>query len=244
MKTISLNTESKWIREDLERILKSDLPWDTLRGKKILLTGAAGMLAAYIAETLLNLPFELELYAVIRNHTKAQQRLSRYLSDPRLHIISMNLSQALPPDFPECNIILHFASIPRPDNMIPVDVAEPNIQGTWNLLQYARRCPDFEQFIFCSSAGIYGQSKTNEHVKESSSVQLDPLAVTSCYLMSKVAGENCCMLFDTQYDIPCKILRYAHTYGPGIDLNHDPRSFAAFLSNVLHKEDIVLFSKG
>ena len=83
MKTISLNTESKWIREDLERILKSDLPWDTLRGKKILLTGAAGMLAAYIAETLLNLPFELELYAVIRNHTKAQQRLSRYLSDPR-----------------------------------------------------------------------------------------------------------------------------------------------------------------
>ena len=244
MKTIVLNTESEIIRDDMKNIIQKDLPWENLCRKKILLTGASGMLASYIAETLLNLPFQLELYALVRNLDKAKLRFSKYLSDPRLHLISADICQDNFADFPKCNIILHYGSIPRPDNNIPVDVAAPNIVGTWNLLQYARRCPGFEQFIFCSSAGVYGRNTTCGAVAETSPVVLEPLSVQSCYPISKTAGENSCILFDSQYDIPCKILRYTHTYGPGVDLNNDPRSFASFLANVLRGEDITLTSAG
>ena len=226
----------------MKKIIRKDLPWEKLCRKKILLTGAAGMLASYIAETILNLPFQLELYALVRNPEKARSRFSRYLSDPRLHLISADISQNDFSDIPKCNIVIHYGSIPRPDKNIPVDVAEPNIAGTWNLLRYARKCPDFEQFLFCSSAGIYGRKTSC--AAENSPVLLEPLLVESCYLISKIAGENSCILFDSQYNIPCKILRYSHTYGPGVDLNNDSRSFASFLANILRGEDIILTSTG
>ena len=244
MKTIVLNTDSEIIRDDLKKILRKDLPWKNLCRKKILLTGASGMLASYIAETLLNLPFQLELYALVRNIDKAKFRFSRYLSDSRLHLISADICRDDFSDFPRCNIVIHYASIPRPDKRIPVDVAEPNIVGTWNLLQYARKCPDFEQFLFCSTAGVYGRKGMSAPVAENSPVFLEPLLVESCYPISKAAGENICILFDSQYNIPCKILRYTHTYGPGVDLNIDPRSFASFLANILRSEDIILTSTG
>ena len=242
--SIVLNTNSAVIREDMNAVIHNELPWENLERKKILLTGAAGMLGAYIAETLLTLPYSLELYALVRNPEKAQKRFSRYLSDPRLHLIKWDLSQDLPVDFPKCNIVIHYGSIPRPDNIIPVDVAEPNITGTWKLLEYARSCPDFEQFLFCSSCGIYGNCSTGGSVKESVAVQVNPLEIESCYTISKIAGEHSCILFDSQYNIPCKILRYAHTYGPGVDLNNDVRSFAFFLQSVLRNQDITLNSSG
>jgi len=41
------------VEQDMRRIVSAPLPWGDLRDKTVLITGAAGFLPAYMAETLL-----------------------------------------------------------------------------------------------------------------------------------------------------------------------------------------------
>lgn len=240
-----LNVNSAIILEDVRDILSADLPWKSLENKHIVITGANGMLPAYLVETILALPFPLKLSACVRNMEKAKKRFARHLDDGRLVFRELGLNCPVPEDFPPCHILVHAASIPRPDTNCPADVLQPNLIGTWNLLEYARRCPEFEQFLLFSSAAVYGENSTAPNsISETFAGTFDPLDLHSCYALGKIAAEASSAAFRKQYGIPCKVLRYSHTYGPGLDLQNDPRSMASFLSNVLKGEDISLISSG
>ena len=56
-------------------------------------------------------------------------------------------------------------------------------------------------------------------------------------------GETLCAAYFRQYGVPAKMIRIAHTYGPGVSLN-DGRSFADFIAAILEGRDIVLNSDG
>lgn len=56
-------------------------------------------------------------------------------------------------------------------------------------------------------------------------------------------GENICVSYMHQYDTPVKVVRPAHTYGPGMDLN-DGRVFADFVRDIVEDKDIVMKSDG
>lgn len=240
-----LDVNSGIISEDVRDILSADLPWKSLENKHIVITGANGMLPAYLVETILTLPFPLKLSACVRNTAKAKKRFARHLGDGRLVFREPDLSRPVPGDFPPCHILIHAASIPRPDTTCPADVLRPNLTGTWNLLEYARHCPGFEQFLLFSSAAVYGESSSvSGSVPETFGGTFDPLDIHSCYALGKIAAEAEATAFGKQYGIPFKVLRYSHTCGPGLDLKNDPRGMASFLSNVLKGEDISLLSSG
>lgn len=237
-----LNPFSSVISEDIETILKKELPWQQLAGKHVVVTGASGMLASYLVETLLNVP-GVRVTGTVRNTEKAWNRFRKYSNHPDFQLVSVDYSK--PIHLPPCNIIIHAASIPRPDTKIPVDVLEPNIIGTWNLLQYARQCPAFEQFVFFSSHAVYGDNTGSERpIRETDFFPIPFTDVKSCYSVGKLAGETICMSFKAQYGISVKTLRYVHTYGPGMDLEHDPRSFVDFIRRVLDGKNIELLSSG
>ena len=52
-----------------------------------------------------------------------------------------------------------------------------------------------------------------------------------------------CIAWNHQYGVPVRIVRPAHTYGPGMALD-DGRVFADFVANVVRREDIVVKSSG
>ena len=84
------------IRDDIEEILKTELPWESLSGKKIMVTGAAGMLPAYIVDILLLLPEYLKctpplVNALVRNRDKAEKRFSSYLNNPNFKLSTDNI---------------------------------------------------------------------------------------------------------------------------------------------------------
>ncbi|HCJ67571.1 MAG TPA: hypothetical protein DHV62_09720 [Elusimicrobia bacterium] len=56
-------------------------------------------------------------------------------------------------------------------------------------------------------------------------------------------AESMCIAWKYQYGVPVKIVRPSITYGLGIKLD-DGRSFADFISNIIHYQDIVLTSEG
>jgi UDP-glucuronate decarboxylase len=89
-----------------------------------------------------------------------------------------------------------------------------------------------------------GSSSTPETpTKEDEYGYLDPTDLRSCYGESKRLGETMCISWSHQYQIPIKIVRPSHTYGPGMALD-DGRVFADFVANVVRHEDIVIKSRG
>lgn len=237
------------LSEDIAQVLSDDLPWERLSGKCVAVTGANGMLASFLVKTLLALNDRLEapvkVVGLVRNVEKARERFSEHAGDTRLELRKWSVDDS-DLRLPECNVMVHAASIPRADSRNPVDVVAPNVVGTWNLLDYCRRgCPHFEDFLFFSSGAVYGDDHRDDApVAEGQSFPIDPMNHLSCYAESKRMGENLCASFAVQYGMSAKVLRYAHTYGPEMDLDGDPRSFVYFVRCALRGEDIELRTDG
>lgn len=239
---IKFNTDSAIISEDIAKVLSAKLPWASLSGKAVAVTGAYGMLAAYVVETLLALG-DVKVVALVRSEAKARERFLRHLGNPLLSIREYECRAPLP-DIGPLNLIVHAASIPRSDTKIPVNVLTPNVIGTYHLLEAAREQPHFEQFIFFSSGAVYGEMKSAGPVDEDMAFPIDQSDVANCYAIGKATGEALCAAYYRQYGISSKTLRLAHTYGPGMNLNRDARAFSEFIRCALQGGKITLHTAG
>lgn len=235
------------VLSDLESITSSySIPWSQLTNKTVLITGAAGFLAAYMVETLLflneSLQLNVKVIAVVRNRNNYMQRFNHCFRRPDLICIEQDISLPLQVSM-KIDFIIHAASQASPKyySKDPVGTLTANVLGTAQLLELARK-NNVAGFLFFSSAEIYGEA-THVPTSESDYGYLDPLEVRSCYAESKRMGENMCVSWHHQYGVPTKIVRPFHTYGPGMKLD-DGRVYADFVADAVIGRDIVLKSDG
>ena len=71
------------IEEDLKNIIRAKLPWQKFYGRTVLVSGANGMLPAYMVETLLYLnenssKANIKVIGLVRNKSAATKRFSFY----------------------------------------------------------------------------------------------------------------------------------------------------------------------
>lgn len=237
------------VEQDLRQIVAAPLPWDQLRGKTVLITGAAGFLPAYMAETLLFLneqdpTFGARVVALVRSEDRARARFAHYSDREDLAIVVGDASE--PPDIAErVDVVIHAASNASPKffGSQPVETLLPNVVGTHRLLEYCR-ATDVERFLFFSSGEVYGEvDPANVPTAENAYGFVDPADLRSCYAESKRMGETMCVAWSTEYAVPTRIVRPFHTYGPGMRLD-DGRVFADFVADIVASRDIVLRSSG
>lgn len=236
------------IESDLKYITDEKLDWETFKNKTILISGAAGFLPAYMVETLLYLNetrhFNIKVIGLVRNLEKAHERFIHYDGNKNLQLIFQDVCDKIKIN-EDINYVIHAAShaTPKYFQTDPVGTLSPNVIGTANLLNLAVE-KKVENFLFFSTSGVHGYVDQSCYpIKEDCYGSLDPLDLSSCYLESKRMGENMCIAWMHQYGVPVKIVRPATTYGPGLKLD-DGRSFADFISNIVNKQDITLFSDG
>lgn len=237
------------IQEDLEWICKQPVPWDSFREKSVLITGANGFLPSYLVRTLLFLnerypDFNVKVHGLVRNLEKAKKRFPNYADREDFDFLVQDVST--PTQLVDSlDFIIHAASQASPKyfGKDPVGTLKANILGTYNMLELARE-KDVEGFLFFSSGEVYGTAEERAlPIPETYMGRVDPLNVRSCYAESKRMGENMCVSWYHQFQVPTKIIRPFHTYGPGLDLN-DKRVFADFVANAVRGEDIVMKSDG
>jgi len=235
------------VEEDIELILDSFGDWEEFRDKTILISGANGFLPSYMIFALLkaNEKFRLNLYIIglVRNREKAEKKFSNHLGD-FFSLLVQDVTQSISVG-KKLDIIIHAASQASPKfyGVDPVGTLNANVLGTNNLLLLAKE-HNVQSFLFFSSSEVYGEvAEMFIPIKENGFGYLDITNVRSCYAEGKRLGETMCVSWLIQYNVPVKIVRPFHTYGPGMDLN-DGRVFADFVSNVVNGKDIVLKSDG
>jgi len=235
------------LQEDMEQIFSSKLNWKKFADKTILITGGNGFLPAYIVDFLMYLNQEYlsekcKVIALIRNLEHAQTRFRNYADNEMFILHHQDVSNEIIIQ-EKIDFIIHAASPASPKYYAidPVGVSLPNILGTKNILDLAIK-NNIESLLYFSSGEVYGELQDNI-ISENNYGYLDPLDLRSCYAESKRMAENLCVSYFHQYQIPIKIVRPFHTYGPGMKLD-DGRVFADFVSNIVNNENIVLKSDG
>ena len=233
------------VNADLEAIIASVPELERLRGKTVLITGAAGFIPFYLTAVLLHLnmarQWGIRVLALIRDKAK-RHRFAPFEGVAGLEFVVQDVTAPLAIT-EDVHYVIHGASPASPKFFAtdPVGTLDANVVGTRNILGFAN-AQKSEGVLFLSGGEVYGVPDTVP-TRETDLGRLDPLSVRSSYAESKRMGETMCMAFAHQYGVRAIIARLYHTYGPGLTLT-DGRVFADFVRDILARRDIVLTSDG
>lgn len=226
-----IENDIKFILKDVGRAISQ------LEGKKILITGASGMLASYLVYTLLYANTHLfhrpaKLYLVIRRGGEP------FGKNQNIHYLNIDIAkQSLKEK--GFHYIIHAASKAAPKLYMEemIDTLNSNILGLYNILKICDK--NLKSLLYISSGEVYGTPKNNEPIDETYVGIIDHLNKRSCYVEGKRASETICMNYFWEMKIPVKIARLFHTFGPGLNLN-DGRVFSDFIKFGLERKDIAI----
>ncbi len=241
---------NNYYSEDINNVCKLSLPWDELRGKSIMLSGATGLIGSFfvdvISEKNITDGLNCTVYALVRNEEKAKARFSKFADDTHLVFIPYDVKYPLVTDTPEkIDYILHLASNTHPMLYAtdPIGTITTNIIGLQNLLEFAaaHRC---ERFIFASSNEVYGENRGDaELFDEDYCGYINCNTLRAGYPESKRCGEALCQAYKSQKGLDVCVARLTRSYGPTMIMS-DTKAVSQFIKKGVAGEDIVLKSEG
>ena len=233
---------------DLTKIAALSLPWEKLRGKTLLITGASGTIGTFLVDVLMKKNAEealgLTVLAVGRNEKTAKRRFSAYWEDPGFRFLPHDVN--LPwEETVKADLIIHAASNTHPKAYAedPVGTITANVFGLYHLLELAVRCKS-ERVLLLSSVEIYGQNRDHlDAFSEKDLGYIDCNTMRAGYPESKRTAEALCRAYEKAYGLDSVILRLCRIYGPTMP-DSDTKALAQFIKNALNGENIVLKSEG
>ena len=235
------------IEEDIFNLIDDSPSLDYYKNKTVLITGANGMIPAYFVYLFLemnnSMNSNVKVIALVRNKEKAQKKFANYIGNKHLIFLVQDVCDPIILGY-NIDIIIHAASQASPKyyGIDPVGTINSNVLGTNNLLNLAKE-KNVSNFLFLSSSEVYGIPDKKAEITEDGYGYIDILNIRSCYAESKRLAETMCVSWHHQFDIPIKIARIHHTYGPGMLLD-DGRVFADFVENIVNNTDIIIKSDG
>lgn len=223
-----------------------------LKGKTVLVTGAAGFIGSFLSERLLS-DFEdirvigfdsVNDYYDIR---LKESRLEKLQGHKNFIFIKANLADKdkVSEVFREYSpqIVVNLAaqagvrySITNPDAYI-----ESNIIGFYNILEACRHSYDdgatpVEHLVYASSSSVYG---SNKKVPYSTDDKVDN--PVSLYAATKKSDELMAHAYSKLYNIPSTGLRFFTVYGPA---GRPDMAYFGFTNKLLRGETIRIFNYG
>ena len=223
-----------------------------LKGKTVLVTGAAGFIGSFLSERLLS-DFEdirvigfdsVNDYYDIR---LKESRLEKLQKHENFTFIKANLADKDKVNEVFCKyspqIVVNLAaqagvrySITNPDAYI-----ESNIIGFYNILEACRHSYDdgatpVEHLVYASSSSVYG---SNKKVPYSTDDKVDN--PVSLYAATKKSNELMAHAYSKLYNIPSTGLRFFTVYGPA---GRPDMAYFGFTDKLLRGETIRIFNYG
>ena len=229
--------------DDISQVASLNLPWESLKGKNILVTGATGMIGSTLIEVLMSREnINYHVYASGRNEARVNSTFSKFIDSPYFHFFKYDVREPLQSDI-SFHIIIAGAGVASPQLYAtdPVSVMKSNFNGVDNLFSYGIQ-HGLEKLLYVSSGEIYGEGDGRIFTEEYSGY-VNCATLRACYPSAKRASETLCIAYGYQFGVDVRIARPCHIYGPNFT-ESDQRVYAQFIRNVLAGENIVMKSAG
>ena len=216
-----------------------------LRGERVLITGATGMLGSALARTLLylnrSLDLGIKLLLPVRDEGRAREALQGVWGRDDAEVFTCDLNRPVEIDGP-VSFIVHAASPTASREFVehPAGVLTGMLTQQMNLLSFAKS-RNVHRYVYLSSMEVYGVQQGV--VSEADLGYVDPASVRSCYPEGKRACELMCLCYAREHSLPACSARLAQTFGAGARPG-DSRAFSQFAKSALKGEDIVLKTAG
>lgn len=188
--------------------------FQSIHNKKIFITGGAGFIGSYLAESLA----KDNKIVIYDNFHRNALRFTNLAKNPRVKLIKADIldQNALTEAIDDCNIVIHAAAIAGVENVIntPLKTLEINLMGTYNLLRAINgQSRKIEKFVFFSTSEVYGPF-VYQAEEDSMTTQGKVSQQRWAYSTSKIAGEHWTYAYYKQYKLPIVIIRPFNVYGP------------------------------
>ena len=198
--------------------------------KNVFVTGGTGFLGSYLVKKLVNSGANVTV--LVRDSIP---KSNMYIGEEykSISVVSGKLEdydifERILGEY-EIDTIFHLAAqaIVGVANKNPLGTFSSNIQGTWNVLEAARRSPLVKQIIVASSDKAYGDQEKLPYDENM------PLQGKHPYDVSKSCTDLIAQTYYETYKLPVCITRCGNLYGGG-DLNFNriiPQSIQSILNN-------------
>lgn len=237
---------SRIYKEDLNKIFDVVPKIEELKNKKILITGASGLICSTIVDFLINLcdvkKFDVRIYIAARSEKRIRERFGEVF---RENVYYLNYDAEKPIEFDiDVDYIIHGAGNANPRLYFdqPVETMTGNFIGILNLLQYANK-HNTKRVLYISSSEVYGEKDKSEPYCEDDYGFVDILSSRSSYPSAKRASETLCVAYGKEFGVDSVIVRPGHVYGPSA-IRTDNRVSTLFAQYASEGKDIVLKSSG
>ncbi|MCS7030695.1 MAG: NAD-dependent epimerase/dehydratase family protein, partial [Gloeomargarita sp. SKYG116] len=205
----------------------------------VLLTGAAGFVGSHLTDRLVQEGYRV--IAVDNCCTGSWSNLAHWDGHPQVQRVEHDVITPLAIDEP-LDWVMHFASPASPPKYLamPVETLRVNAEGTYHLLELARR--QGAQFFLASTSEVYGDPQEHPQ-REDYWGHVNCTGPRGVYDEAKRYAEALTLAFHRQYGLGVRIVRIFNTYGPRMDM-HDGRVVTNFLRQALQGEPLTVYGDG
>ena len=183
------------------------------KGKKVFITGANGFLGSYITKALVGK--NAQVFSLIYDDNPGSIFDEEGLWDKtriiRGDVRNLNLMGKVLKEN-QIDTIFHLAAQPIVNQSVddPLETFEINIQGTWNILEAAKKSNKIERVIVASSDKAYGHHDMLPYREHTHSLKgIYP------YEVSKSCADLISQSYYRTFKLPVCITRCVNLYGPG-----------------------------
>jgi dTDP-glucose 4,6-dehydratase len=178
--------------------------------KKVLITGATGFIGSHLTELCIENGYSVKAFDRYNpNNNWGWLEGSSYKSEIEVILGDIRDYDSVYNSMKGCDVVFHLAAlIGIPYSYIsPLAYIRTNIEGTYNVLEAARRM-ELDDILITSTSETYGSAQY---------VPIDekhPMVGQSPYSASKIAADQIALSYYRSFDLPVKIVRPFNTYGP------------------------------
>lgn len=209
--------------------------------KKVLITGGCGFIGSHFVEHLIaNTNWDIVIIDKLTYASMGFLRLkdSGVYYNPRVKVFvsdfSIPFSIGLKEEIGEVNIIVHMGAESHVDNSIkdPRLFFRSNIDGTVEMLEYARELKNLEAFFYFSTDEVFGTALNGVAYKD-----WDRHKPTNPYSASKAAAEDICIAYENTYGVPVITVNVMNVFG---ERQHAEKFIPSTIKKIINDEKVLI----
>ena len=206
----------------------------------VLVTGGAGFIGSNFVRYALNTHPDWHVTTLDKlTYAGRKENLHDVMDHPRHTFVHGDICDApvSGPLVEQSDYVVHFAAETHVDRSIMSagDFIKTDVEGSFVLLEAARRNPKLKRFVQISTDEVYGS------VPEGSSVETDELKPRNPYAASKAGADRLAYSYWATHEVPVIVTRASNNYGP---YQFPEKILPLFVTNLMDNIPVPLYGDG